>query len=43
MKTKIENLESKTIRKYGFENKKTILMFKFTEFLRKIFRLPYEA
>lgn len=43
MKTKIENLENKVIRKYGFENKKTILTFKFTEFLRKIFRLPYEA
>lgn len=43
MKTKIENLENKVIRRYGFENKKTILTFKLTEFLRKIFRLPYEA
>ena len=33
----IEKIENKTIHKYGFENKKTIFVFKATEILRKIF------
>ncbi len=36
MKQMIEKLEDRTIRKYGFESRKTIFVFKVTEKLRKI-------
>ncbi len=36
MKNLIENMENKVIRKYGFENKKTILVFTITEKLRRL-------
>lgn len=32
----ISKIENYVIRKYGFENKKTIVVFKITEILRKI-------
>jgi hypothetical protein len=31
----LQKLENKVIEKYGFENKKTILVFKVTEILRR--------
>jgi hypothetical protein len=31
----LQKLENKVIEKYGFENKKTILVFKITEILRR--------
>ena len=31
MKTIINNIENKAIRKYGFESKRTILIFKIAE------------
>ena len=33
----IEAMENKTIKKYGFEAKRTIITFKITELLRKLF------
>lgn len=39
MKNLVINLENKTIRKYGFESKATIRLFKVTSFLRKIFNI----
>lgn len=37
MKKLIEKIEDNAIAKYGFENKKTIIIFTITEKLRKIF------
>lgn len=34
MKTIINNIEDKAIRKYGFESKATILIFRITNILR---------
>lgn len=34
MKTIISNIENKAIRKYGFESKATILIFRITNILR---------
>lgn len=39
MKNIIEAIESKTIESYGFEAKRTIITFKATEVLRKIFKI----
>lgn len=36
MKNLVEKIESKVIRKYGFENRKTIFVFRVTEIIRKI-------
>ena len=36
MKNLIQKIEDKTIRKYGFEHKKTILIFRMTEILRRL-------
>lgn len=35
MLQRIENIENKVIRKYGFEHKKTIFVFRVTEILRR--------
>ena len=32
----LERIENKVIRKYGFENHLTIVVFKVTDFLRKV-------
>ena len=37
MREYIERLENETIRNYGFENKHTIRIFRYTEVLRKWF------
>lgn len=34
----IEAMEDRAIREYGFEAKRTIIIFKVTELLRKLFR-----
>lgn len=34
----IEAMEDRVIREYGFEAKRTIITFKVTELLRKLFR-----
>ena len=39
MKTIINNIENKAIRKYGFESKATILAFKITDTIRKILKI----
>ena len=37
----ITKKEDKVIRTYGFEHKRTLAIFKYTDFLRKIFKIKY--
>ena len=36
----IDNLENKTVYKYGFEHPHTIRIFRITNFLKKFFKTP---
>ena len=36
---KLEQFEDEVIYRYGFENWRTVLVFKVTDFIRKIFKL----
>lgn len=37
----INKLENNTIRKYGFEHRKTIIVFRLTDLMRRMFRIEY--
>lgn len=41
MNNLITTLENNTIRKYGFEHRNTLIVFRLTDLMRRVFRIEY--